>query len=119
MITKRRVSILEAVLLLGFFGGLAGMIEGCVVGFVGGLYELKQANSELKMENSNLKKELEEYDSSWRGGRFGMLADSYGYQCVPGMCLRIVKRWSLQLVSRKRLTPDMALAVLVPEEAAI
>ena len=38
------------------------MIGGCVVGLIGGLHELKQANSELKMENFHLKKELANMD---------------------------------------------------------
>ena len=36
------------------------MIGGCVVGFVGGLSEIKAEKSKLKMENSHLKEELAE-----------------------------------------------------------
>ena len=56
--------MLELVFMFGSFGSLAGMIGGVVVGFVGGLYDLKQANSKLEMENSHLKEHLEEYDSN-------------------------------------------------------
>ena len=42
-------------LLVGAFGGLVGILEGGVVGFVRGVYDLKMENSHLKMENSNIK----------------------------------------------------------------
>ena len=60
MTTEQEMSLSEAVLIFGSLGSLVGMIWGCVVGFVGGLYELKAEKSKLKMENSHLKEELAE-----------------------------------------------------------
>ena len=60
---ERELSTLDLVLAFGSFGSLAGLIGGVAVGFVGGLYDLKQANSKLKRENSHLKEHLEEYST--------------------------------------------------------
>ena len=51
--TEPKMSLFNTVLLFGF-----GMIGGCVVGLIGRLHDLKQANSELEMKNFHLKKEL-------------------------------------------------------------